>query len=161
VSELALSIDSGAVYRIPVVIAVVNHGNRKVAGCLLVRDMLNANVYTPKSLFSDICQRKQSQLGAVNPDRFDQCHLASSCPKDGLIRQCGTRKLACSTINRKGGNTPCEHRRTREPRRWATAEHGRLAAAQANLAEIKAAKLRGALVETAAVEVEWADVLPP
>ncbi|WP_454619353.1 hypothetical protein [Bradyrhizobium cenepequi] len=41
----------------------------------------------------------------------------------------------------------------------ATAERGRLAAAQANLAEIKAAKLRGELVEAAAVEAEWADVL--
>ena len=60
VSELVLSIDSSAVYSVPVVIAVGNHGNRKVAECLLVRDMLNANVYVSKSLFSDICQRKQS-----------------------------------------------------------------------------------------------------
>jgi phage terminase Nu1 subunit (DNA packaging protein) len=41
----------------------------------------------------------------------------------------------------------------------ATAERRRLAAAQANLAEIKAAKLRGELVEAAAVEAEWSNVL--
>lgn len=41
----------------------------------------------------------------------------------------------------------------------ATAERGRLAAAQADLATIKAAKLRGELVEAAAVEAEWAGVL--
>ncbi len=41
----------------------------------------------------------------------------------------------------------------------ATIERGRLAAAQANLAEIKAAKMRGELVEAAAVEAEWAGVL--
>jgi phage terminase Nu1 subunit (DNA packaging protein) len=38
-------------------------------------------------------------------------------------------------------------------------ERGRLAAAQADLATIKAAKLRGELVEAAAVEAEWSDVL--
>jgi phage terminase Nu1 subunit (DNA packaging protein) len=41
----------------------------------------------------------------------------------------------------------------------ATAERGRLAAAQANLAEIKAAKLRGSLVEAAEVEATWGGVL--
>jgi phage terminase Nu1 subunit (DNA packaging protein) len=41
----------------------------------------------------------------------------------------------------------------------ATAERGRLAAAQANLAEIRAAKLRGELVEAAEVEAEWSGVL--
>jgi phage terminase Nu1 subunit (DNA packaging protein) len=41
----------------------------------------------------------------------------------------------------------------------ATKQRGRLAAAQANLAEIKAAKMRGELVEAAAVETEWAGVL--
>jgi phage terminase Nu1 subunit (DNA packaging protein) len=41
----------------------------------------------------------------------------------------------------------------------ATADRGRLAAAQAILAEIKAAKMRGELVEAAAVEAEWASVL--
>jgi phage terminase Nu1 subunit (DNA packaging protein) len=40
----------------------------------------------------------------------------------------------------------------------ATAERGRLAAAQANLAEIKAAKLRE-LVEAAAVKTEWSGIL--
>jgi terminase small subunit / prophage DNA-packing protein len=41
----------------------------------------------------------------------------------------------------------------------ATAERARLAREQANLAEIKAAKMRGVLVEAAAVEAEWASVL--
>jgi phage terminase Nu1 subunit (DNA packaging protein) len=41
----------------------------------------------------------------------------------------------------------------------ATIERGRLAAPQANLVEIKAAKLRGELVEAAEVEREWSDVL--
>ena len=41
----------------------------------------------------------------------------------------------------------------------ATAERGRLAAAQADVAEIKAAKLRGELVEAVEVEAEWARVL--
>jgi phage terminase Nu1 subunit (DNA packaging protein) len=41
----------------------------------------------------------------------------------------------------------------------ATKQRGRLAAAQANLAEIKAAKLRGELVEAATVEAEWTGML--
>jgi phage terminase Nu1 subunit (DNA packaging protein) len=41
----------------------------------------------------------------------------------------------------------------------ATKQRARLAAAQANLAELKAAKLRGELVEAAAVEAEWSGVL--
>ena len=41
----------------------------------------------------------------------------------------------------------------------ATKQRARLAAAQAHLAEIKAAKLRGELVEAAAVEAEWSGVL--
>jgi phage terminase Nu1 subunit (DNA packaging protein) len=41
----------------------------------------------------------------------------------------------------------------------ATIERGRLAAAQANLAEIKAAKLRGSLVDAAEVEAAWGGVL--
>jgi phage terminase Nu1 subunit (DNA packaging protein) len=40
-----------------------------------------------------------------------------------------------------------------------TKERGRLAAAQADIAEAKAAKLRGALVEAAEVEAEWSGVL--
>ena len=46
-----------------------------------------------------------------------------------------------------------------KPLAEATKQRGRLAAAQANLAEIKAAKLRGELVEAAAVEAEWSGVL--
>src|SRR5438046_2508303 len=45
------------------------------------------------------------------------------------------------------------------PLKKATIERGRLAAAQANLAELKAAKMRGELVEAAAVEAEWSGVL--
>jgi phage terminase Nu1 subunit (DNA packaging protein) len=41
----------------------------------------------------------------------------------------------------------------------ATKERGRLAAAQADIAEQKAAKLRGELVEAAEVEAEWSGVL--
>jgi phage terminase Nu1 subunit (DNA packaging protein) len=41
----------------------------------------------------------------------------------------------------------------------ATAERGHHAAAQADLAEIKAAKLRGELIEAAVVEAEWSGVL--
>lgn len=41
----------------------------------------------------------------------------------------------------------------------ATAERGRLAAAQANLAELKARKMAGELVEASEVEREWADML--
>lgn len=41
----------------------------------------------------------------------------------------------------------------------ATAERGRLAAAQADLAELKAAEKRGTLLEAAAVEAEWSGVL--
>jgi phage terminase Nu1 subunit (DNA packaging protein) len=40
------------------------------------------------------------------------------------------------------------------PLKKATIERGRLAASQANLAEIKVAKLRGELVEAKAVEAE-------
>jgi phage terminase Nu1 subunit (DNA packaging protein) len=40
-----------------------------------------------------------------------------------------------------------------------TAERGRLAAAQADIAETKAAKLRGSLVEAAEVEAAWSGVL--
>ena len=40
-----------------------------------------------------------------------------------------------------------------------TKERGRLAAAQADIAETKAAKLRGALVDAAEVEAEWSGVL--
>ncbi|WP_025036210.1 terminase small subunit [Bradyrhizobium sp. DOA9] len=41
----------------------------------------------------------------------------------------------------------------------ASKQRARLAAAQADLNELKAAKLRGELVEAAAVEMEWAGVL--
>lgn len=41
----------------------------------------------------------------------------------------------------------------------ASEQRGRLAAAQADLAEIKAAKMHGELVEAAAVEIEWSGVL--
>jgi hypothetical protein len=41
----------------------------------------------------------------------------------------------------------------------ATAQRGQLAAAQANLAELKAKQLSGELVEAAEVEAEWCDVL--
>jgi len=41
----------------------------------------------------------------------------------------------------------------------ATRERARLAAAQADLAELKAAQLRGELVETAVVEIEWLSVV--
>ena len=41
----------------------------------------------------------------------------------------------------------------------ATKERGRLAAAQADIAETKAAKLRGSLVEAAEVEATWGGVL--
>lgn len=41
----------------------------------------------------------------------------------------------------------------------ATVQRGRLAAAQARLAEIKAGKLAGDLVEAAAVEAEWTSML--
>ncbi|MCC8936879.1 hypothetical protein H8A99_10370 [Bradyrhizobium sp. Arg68] len=41
----------------------------------------------------------------------------------------------------------------------ASEQRGRLAAAQADLAELKAAKLRGDLVEAAAVELEWSGIL--
>ena len=41
----------------------------------------------------------------------------------------------------------------------ATEQRGRLAAAQASLAEIKAEKLRGSLVEAAAVEAAWSGVM--
>lgn len=40
-----------------------------------------------------------------------------------------------------------------------TKERGRLASAQADLAEIKAAKMRGALVDAAEVVAEWSGVL--
>lgn len=40
-----------------------------------------------------------------------------------------------------------------------TKERGRLAAAQADITETKAAKLRGSLVEAAEVEAEWSSVL--
>jgi phage terminase Nu1 subunit (DNA packaging protein) len=40
-----------------------------------------------------------------------------------------------------------------------TKERGRLAAAQADIAETKAAKLRGSLVDAAEVEAEWGGVL--
>ena len=40
-----------------------------------------------------------------------------------------------------------------------TKERGRLAAAQADIAETKAAKLRGSLVDAAEVEAEWSGVL--
>lgn len=40
-----------------------------------------------------------------------------------------------------------------------TKERGRLAAAQADIAETKAAKLRGSLVDAAEVEAEWSCVL--
>jgi len=45
-----------------------------------------------------------------------------------------------------------------KPLAEATKQRGRLAAAQATLAEIKAAKMRGELV-AAAVEIEWSSVL--
>ena len=41
----------------------------------------------------------------------------------------------------------------------ATKQRARLAAAQAHLAELKAARLRGELVEAAGVEAEWSGVL--
>jgi phage terminase Nu1 subunit (DNA packaging protein) len=41
----------------------------------------------------------------------------------------------------------------------ATAERARLAAAQADLAELKAAKQRGTLLDAAEVESEWSGVL--
>jgi len=41
----------------------------------------------------------------------------------------------------------------------ATAERARLAAAQADLAELKAAKQRGSLLDAEAVETEWSAVL--
>ena len=41
----------------------------------------------------------------------------------------------------------------------ATVQRGRLAAAQANLAEIKARKMAGELVEAKAVEAEWINML--
>ena len=41
----------------------------------------------------------------------------------------------------------------------ATKQRGQLAAAQANLAEFKSAKIRGELVEAAAVEAEWVSLL--
>jgi phage terminase Nu1 subunit (DNA packaging protein) len=40
-----------------------------------------------------------------------------------------------------------------------TKQRARLAAAQANLAELEAARLRGELVEAAVVEAEWSGVL--
>jgi phage terminase Nu1 subunit (DNA packaging protein) len=40
-----------------------------------------------------------------------------------------------------------------------TAQRARLAAAQADLAELKAKKLSGELVEAAAVEAEWSAIL--
>jgi len=46
-----------------------------------------------------------------------------------------------------------------KPLAEATKQRGRLLAAQANLAEIKAAKLRGELVEAKVVEAEWCNVL--
>ena len=46
-----------------------------------------------------------------------------------------------------------------KPLAEATKQRGRLAAAQADVAEIKAAKLRGSLVEAAAVEAAWSGVL--
>lgn len=41
----------------------------------------------------------------------------------------------------------------------ASEQRGRLAAAQADLAELKAARLRGELVEASAVEAEWSAIL--
>lgn len=41
----------------------------------------------------------------------------------------------------------------------ASEQRGRLAAAQADLAEIKAAKMRGELVEASAVQAEWSGIL--
>lgn len=41
----------------------------------------------------------------------------------------------------------------------ATVERGKLAAAQARLAQLKADRMAGTLVEAAAVEREWSDVL--
>ena len=41
----------------------------------------------------------------------------------------------------------------------ASKQRARLAAAQADLNELKAAKIRGELVEASAVEAEWANVL--
>jgi phage terminase Nu1 subunit (DNA packaging protein) len=41
----------------------------------------------------------------------------------------------------------------------ASKQRARLAAAQADLNELKAAKMRGELVEAAAVEAEWAGIL--
>lgn len=41
----------------------------------------------------------------------------------------------------------------------ASEQRGRLAAAQADLAELKAARLRGELVEAGAVEAEWSGIL--
>jgi phage terminase Nu1 subunit (DNA packaging protein) len=46
-----------------------------------------------------------------------------------------------------------------KPLAEATKQRGRLAAAQADLAELKAAQMRGELVEAKAVETEWASVL--
>lgn len=46
-----------------------------------------------------------------------------------------------------------------KPLAEATKQRGRLAAAQADLAELKAAQMRGELVETKAVEAEWSGVL--
>jgi phage terminase Nu1 subunit (DNA packaging protein) len=45
------------------------------------------------------------------------------------------------------------------PLAQATKERARLAAAQADLAEIKAAKQRGSLLDADAVEAEWSGVL--
>lgn len=41
----------------------------------------------------------------------------------------------------------------------ASEQRGRLAAAQADLAELKAARMRGELVEAVAVEAEWSGIL--
>lgn len=41
----------------------------------------------------------------------------------------------------------------------ASEQRGRLAAAQADLAELKAARMRGELVEAGAVEAEWSGIL--
>jgi Phage DNA packaging protein Nu1 len=48
---------------------------------------------------------------------------------------------------------------TRPPAGEATAERARLAAAQADLAELKVAKQRGTLLDAAEVESEWSGVL--
>lgn len=46
-----------------------------------------------------------------------------------------------------------------KPLAEATKQRGRLAAAQADLAELKPAQMRGELVEAKAVEAEWSSVL--